>query len=475
MDMSSVNSDIIRGNVTIIILNTLVKNGGYGYDILKQIETNTFGVYKLKSATVYNKLNRLEEDGLVSSTLGDSNDTSGATRRYYKLTDKGREFLESEIQKYEFSRTILDNLVSSDEFNLNNDTPPFDPNELRPYSKKEKSEKPKVIYKDRIVEKIVEVEKPIYIEKEVIKPVIQEKIIEVEKPVIQERIIEVEKPVIQEKIVEVEKPVYVERKQLTIEDLDVPEDSSPAITLKELSERLKAQTEKKPEKQQKIKPRTQLDNLKMHGDKTAKYGYERDDQNYKNFYQKLSEQEIEIDEAEEEKETFHSDIKIELYSNGFKLRPYDRKNSAEFYDLNFLFVNRIKRDLSFIFFFIVAVEIAIYWASLYKTVSYVYFMPVSILSLLLALSPILGYFANPNKRVRDRYNFKLSLLLRTIISLNFIGVAIIIAFFVKQIDIMTNKYHLIASIIIPTTLFLNLPLSAFINLGLIKSKRYHTV
>ena len=37
MDMSSVNSDIIRGNVTTIILNTLAKNGGYGYDILKQI------------------------------------------------------------------------------------------------------------------------------------------------------------------------------------------------------------------------------------------------------------------------------------------------------------------------------------------------------------------------------------------------------------------------------------------------------
>lgn len=463
MDMSSVNSDIIRGNATIIILNTLVKNGGYGYDILKQIETNTLGVYKLKSATVYNKLNRLEEDGLVTSTMGESNDTSGATRRYYKLTEKGRKFLEDEIKKYEFSRTILDNLVSSDEFNLNNDTPPFDPNELRPYSKKEKSEKPKVVYKDRIVEKIVEVEKPIYIEKEVIKPVIQEKIIEVEKPIIQE------------KIVEVEKPVYIEKKRLTIEDLDEPEDSSPAITLKELSERLKAQTEKKEKKESKIKARTSLDNLKMHGDNSAKFSYERDEQNYKNFYEKLSNKEVELNDSEDENETFHSDIKTALYSNGFKLRPYDKKNSADFYDLNFLFVNRIKRDISFIFFAIIAVEIAIYWSSLYNSISYTYFMPITIASLLLSLTPIISYLVNPNKRVRDRYNFKLSLLLRTIISLNFIGVAIIIAFFVKQIDIMTNKNHLIASIIIPATLFLNLPLSAFVNLGLIKSKRYHTV
>ena len=38
MDISSVNSDLIRGNVTTIILGCLKDEDKYGYEILKEIE-----------------------------------------------------------------------------------------------------------------------------------------------------------------------------------------------------------------------------------------------------------------------------------------------------------------------------------------------------------------------------------------------------------------------------------------------------
>ncbi len=41
MDISSVNSDLIRGNVTTIILGSLWSQDRYGYDILKEIETKS--------------------------------------------------------------------------------------------------------------------------------------------------------------------------------------------------------------------------------------------------------------------------------------------------------------------------------------------------------------------------------------------------------------------------------------------------
>ena len=53
MDVSSVNSDLIRGNVTTIILNSLADGDRYGYDILKEIEERSEGKYKLKQATLY--------------------------------------------------------------------------------------------------------------------------------------------------------------------------------------------------------------------------------------------------------------------------------------------------------------------------------------------------------------------------------------------------------------------------------------
>ena len=48
MDVSSINSDLIRGNVTTIILKALLDEDRYGYDILREIEVKSGGQYKLK-------------------------------------------------------------------------------------------------------------------------------------------------------------------------------------------------------------------------------------------------------------------------------------------------------------------------------------------------------------------------------------------------------------------------------------------
>lgn len=222
MDISSVNSDLIRGNVTTIILGCLLENDKYGYEILKEIEDRSTGQYTLKQATLYNQLKRLEKQGLVSSYDGNPDDTGGGQRRYYALTQAGKDYLVKERSEYEYSRTILDKLVSEKEFDFQNPLP-FDASELRPYTKRDSDVKPEIVYKDKIievpvekvvekvvevpVEKIVEVERVVEVpvERRVEVPV--EKIVEVEKPVQ----VEVERRVDVEKVVEVEKTVYLDR------------------------------------------------------------------------------------------------------------------------------------------------------------------------------------------------------------------------------------------------------------------------
>ena len=162
MDISSVNSDLIRGNVTTIILGSLWNRDRYGYDILKEIETKSEGQYKLKQPTLYNQLKRLEKQGLISSYDGDPDDTGGGRRRYYSLTAEGRSFLEKERSEYEYSRTILDKLVSARQFDFDTTPAPFNTDELRPYTKKDNSDKAKVVYREK--EKVVLVEKKIYID-----------------------------------------------------------------------------------------------------------------------------------------------------------------------------------------------------------------------------------------------------------------------------------------------------------------------
>ena len=162
MDISSVNSDLIRGNVTTIILGSLWNRDRYGYDILKEIELKSEGQYKLKQPTLYNQLKRLEKQGLISSYDGDPDDTGGGRRRYYSLTAEGRSFLEKERSEYEYSRTILDKLVSARQFDFDTTPAPFNTDDLRPYTKKDNSDKAKVVYKEK--EKVVLVERKVYID-----------------------------------------------------------------------------------------------------------------------------------------------------------------------------------------------------------------------------------------------------------------------------------------------------------------------
>ena len=101
MDISSVNSDLIRGNVTTIILGCLWESDKYGYEIMKEIEDKSNSQYALKQATLYNQLKRLEKQGLVSSYDGKPDDTGGGKRRYYSLTSEGRAYLKKEKSEYE--------------------------------------------------------------------------------------------------------------------------------------------------------------------------------------------------------------------------------------------------------------------------------------------------------------------------------------------------------------------------------------
>lgn len=136
MDVSNINTDLIRGNVNNFILRSLLDEDRYGYDILKEIELKSGGVYKLKQPTLYSCLKRLEKQGLIYSYLGDEDQTEGGRRRYYALTEEGRAYLIKMKTEYEFSRTIIDRLLSDEIFDLENGDAPFDINGLRPYTKR---------------------------------------------------------------------------------------------------------------------------------------------------------------------------------------------------------------------------------------------------------------------------------------------------------------------------------------------------
>lgn len=109
-DDSGISSDLIRGHINTIILRTLSDGDKYGYEIIDSIESKSKGSYTIKQPTLYSALKRLESQGYVTSYWGGS--SGGGRRRYFSLTEEGRTFYLRNQQEWEYSRSIIDSLIT---------------------------------------------------------------------------------------------------------------------------------------------------------------------------------------------------------------------------------------------------------------------------------------------------------------------------------------------------------------------------
>jgi len=81
-----------------LILLVLARGARHGYGIIKDAERHAGGDVSLDPANLYRALKRLDRDGLVTETdLGD--ESAGAPRRHYALTDRGRRVVTAEAAR----------------------------------------------------------------------------------------------------------------------------------------------------------------------------------------------------------------------------------------------------------------------------------------------------------------------------------------------------------------------------------------
>ena len=108
----SLNADLLRGYTDTIILQQLSGGDSYGYQINKQISELSGGGLEMKEATLYTAFRRLENAGCIRSYWGDEN--TGARRRYYALTETGKERLTEDRENWKETRAILDILLGGE-------------------------------------------------------------------------------------------------------------------------------------------------------------------------------------------------------------------------------------------------------------------------------------------------------------------------------------------------------------------------
>ena len=109
MAENKISSDLLRGHTDTIILKLLISGDKYGYEISKLINSNSSGEYELKESTMFSSLKRLENDGCVTSYWGD--ESQGGRRKYYRITEKGKEIYFENKKRWESAKRILDKLL----------------------------------------------------------------------------------------------------------------------------------------------------------------------------------------------------------------------------------------------------------------------------------------------------------------------------------------------------------------------------
>lgn len=107
-----ISADLLRGYTDAVILRRLTLEDGYGYQISKEVANISGGRLEMKEATLYTAFRRLENAGLIHSYWG--NETVGARRRYYSITEEGRKRLAEEVQAWHETREVLNRLMEEE-------------------------------------------------------------------------------------------------------------------------------------------------------------------------------------------------------------------------------------------------------------------------------------------------------------------------------------------------------------------------
>ena len=87
-------ADLVRGTLDMLILKTLSLQPLHGLGVSRRIDQISGGVFDVKPGSLFPALHRLEQEGWISGTWGESENNRRA--KFYELTRDGRRRLGEE-------------------------------------------------------------------------------------------------------------------------------------------------------------------------------------------------------------------------------------------------------------------------------------------------------------------------------------------------------------------------------------------
>ena len=103
--------ELNSGIASLVLLSVLgqAEEPMYGYQIAKFIETHDEKIPMMKQGALYPVLRSLESSGLLESHVDPS--VTGPPRRYYRITEPGRETLKDWREIWEHTTAFVDHIL----------------------------------------------------------------------------------------------------------------------------------------------------------------------------------------------------------------------------------------------------------------------------------------------------------------------------------------------------------------------------
>lgn len=107
-----INKELMKGSTSMLILTLLRCEDMYGYQITQKLRALSDNTFDMKEGTLYPMLYSLEKDGAVESYWFDTEE--GRRRKYYKITDSGRNLLISKKKEWSIFVNAMNNVIGGE-------------------------------------------------------------------------------------------------------------------------------------------------------------------------------------------------------------------------------------------------------------------------------------------------------------------------------------------------------------------------
>jgi transcriptional regulator len=98
-------TDILQGMLDMLLMRAVADEALHGYALVQRLKIVSGGRLSIPQGSLYPALHRLENQGFIKGTWGDTE--TGREAKFYRLTAKGRRRLAAEVNEWRELTTAI--------------------------------------------------------------------------------------------------------------------------------------------------------------------------------------------------------------------------------------------------------------------------------------------------------------------------------------------------------------------------------